>query len=112
MSEKDFISKLWKSVIGAIVTIVISSIIMMMLSFQATSERTKQNSERIDNLDKEIKLKANIGDDNGIHLMLLERMTKNEESIIKLQKENDETLRYLIEKIDRVNQNILDLHKK
>jgi Asp-tRNA(Asn)/Glu-tRNA(Gln) amidotransferase B subunit len=112
MSEKDFITKLWKSVVAAIITIVAGALITMLISFQVISERTQENSKRIESITEELKTKANVGDDNGIHLMLLERCAKNEEALIQVKDENKEMLQYLIDKIERVNQNILDLHRK
>jgi hypothetical protein len=109
MSEKDFIKKLWQSVAAGVLIMIITSVATSVLTARQTDERSKRNEENIMVL-QETTVKK--GDDNGIHQTLIDQIQKNESKIQSIEKEQDENFKYLIDKLDKINQNILELHQK
>jgi signal transduction histidine kinase len=90
MSEQDFFKKLWSSVAISIVTIVLTAVITMLLSYKAQSERINNAEKGLVELKDEMKTKVSRGEYEGIIQMLNEqdkelsqKIDKNQEVIVK-----------------------------
>ena len=73
MSEQDFLKKLWSRVIMSIVTIVITSVVMMLLSYSVHTERLNNAEKGLFELKEEMKSKVSRGEYEGIIQMLHEQ---------------------------------------
>jgi septal ring factor EnvC (AmiA/AmiB activator) len=109
MSEKDFIKKLWQSVAAGVLIMIITSVATSVLTARQTDERSKRNEQCINELQQTTVKK---GDSNNIHQTLIDQIQKNEARIDAIETEQDENFKYLIDKLDKINQNILELHQK
>jgi len=107
MSERDVLTRFWISIASGIIILVLSGIVASSYVARSTTERSVRNEEAVKEL-KEKKEDKNY--DAGIHQMLLDGQLKNETRIEKQNEKIDAQFQFVIQRLDIVNQNILNLH--
>jgi len=108
MSERDFFKRFWLSVASGIVVLVLSGIVASSYVARATTDRSIRNEQAVKELTK---AKADKGWDDGIHQTLLDATVKNEHRIEKQDEKANAQFQFIIQRLDIVNQNILNIKK-
>jgi len=108
MSEQDILKRFWISIASGIALLIISGIIASSYVARSTTERSVRNEESVKKLWEK---KEDKNSDAGIHQMLLDGQIENQRKIEKQSEKGDQQFQFIIQRLDVVNQNILNLTK-
>lgn len=116
MSEKDVLKRFWIQITAGILMLLLSGLGTIFYSkFQ-----TAQNAKEIEKLKTEQAIFQNKAerefakkdDDKSIHRIIFQDIQENRDQIQQCIDDNNTKYLNIISKIDKVNQNILQLHSK